>query len=213
MRLSRLPLVAATLLVACGGPSTTSSSAVRPSTAAAQLEARSTAGLLAGFDRVHKAIFARQDADGDGKLTEYEAGPMFALDRFRGIDLDLDGSISYREFVFAATDRGFPSWWPGQAKRDNAERFAGRFRDYLANRFVRFDTSRDGYLVDRELSNADLSRVRLGLEYAELGLNPAMITAISTAEFKAADKTGDNRLSPGEFEDLFMDLVVAKLTK
>lgn len=199
------------LLVACGSPAP--SVQVRPATAVAQLEARSTAGLLAGFDRVHKAIFAKQDRDADGQLTEYEAGPMFALDRFASIDLNMDGSVGYREFLAAATDLGFPSWWPGGPRRDNAERFAGRFRTYLADRFVRLDASRDGFLVDRELSNADLARVRVGLEYPELNLRPVLIKAIATDAVKAADKTGDARLSPGEFEDLYMDLIVAELAK
>lgn len=204
-------LASVTLLAACGiaGPVAT----VRPASADAALQARSTAGLLAGFDRVHRAIFAKQDQDGDGRLTEYEAGPMFALDRFASIDLNMDGSITYREFVAAATDRGFPAWWPGGPRRDDAERFAGRFRTYLADRFVRLDASRDGFLVDRELSNADLARVNVGLEYPELNLKAVRVRAVATGAVKSADKTGDGRLSPGEFEDLFMDLIVAELAK
>ena len=207
----QLLLASVVLLSACGADGQLST--VRPASADAELQARSTAGLLAGFDRVHKAIFDKQDSDGDGQLTEYEVGPMFALDRFASIDFNMDGSIAYREFVAAATDRGFPAWWPGGPRRDDAERFAGRFRTYLADRFVRLDASRDGFLVDRELSNADLTRVSVGLEYPELNLKPVRVRAVPTGAVKAADKTGDGRLSPGEFEDLFMDLIVAELAK
>jgi Ca2+-binding EF-hand superfamily protein len=204
-------LAAITLLAGCGVGVTAGNQAnVKPPNTASVLEARSTQGLLAGFDRIHKAIFDRLDTNKDGGIDEYEAAPAFSLDRFAKADLNLTGKVEYRELVMYATDNGWKGWFPGYGKYDTAEKFASRFRGYLADRFDRLDANDDGSLKNYELSNADLSRTDLGLSYSELRVT-ARVSAVSDDEFKGADKTGDGKLSPGEFEDLFMDLVVKAL--
>ncbi|MBM3269002.1 MAG: hypothetical protein FJZ01_15290 [Candidatus Sericytochromatia bacterium] len=200
-------LAAITLLAGCGVGVADNQAAVRPASTTNVLEARSTQGLLAGFDRIHKAIFERLDANKDGGIDEYEAAPAFDLDRFAKADLNLTGKVEYRELVMYATDNGWKGWIPGYGKYDTAEKFASRFRRYLADRFDRLDANRDGALKNYELSNRDLQRIDLGLSYSELGVT-ARVAAVGDDEFKGADKTGDGKLSPGEFEDLFIDLAV-----
>jgi hypothetical protein len=207
----RSGLLAAALLAGCGSTTSAIPTAASGDQARLQLEARSTQGLLAGFERIHKAIFDRLDGSKDGAIDEYEAAPALSLDRFRRADLNLTGKIEYREFVMVATDNGWKRWIPGVGKYDTADKFAGRFRHYLAERFNRFDANRDGYLKNQELSNRDLQLTDLGLDYPEVGVN-VRIKAVSDDEFKGADKTGDNRLAPAEFEDLFLDLIVKSLT-
>lgn len=202
-------LVVVALMAGCGvAPAGNQTVAQRSTTAV--LEAKSTQGLLSAFDRVHKAIFDRIDANKDGSLDEYEAGNSMSLRDFERTDLNLTGKIEYREFLRFATDNGWKGWIPGYGKNDTAEKFASRFRHYLAERFDRLDLNNDGFLKNYELSNKDLQGTMLGLDYSEVNVK-VRITAISDDEFKASDKTGDGKLSPAEFEDLFMDLVVKNL--
>ncbi len=203
-------LVAIALVAGCGvAPG--GNQALAPQATSAVLEARSTQGLLGAFDRVHKAIFDRMDSNKDGTLDEYEAGNSMSLNDFEKADLNLTGKVEYREFIRFATDNGWKGWIPGFGKNDTAQKFAGRFRHYLADRFDRLDINNDGFVKNYELSNKDLQRLQVGLEYPEVNVK-VRINAISDDEFKAGDKTADGKLSPAEFEDLFMDLVVKGLT-
>lgn len=202
-------LVAIALVAGCGASPAGNQTLAHPSTSLL-LESRSTQGLLAAFDRIHKAIFDRIDTNKDGSLDEYEAGNTMSLRDFEKADLNLTGKIEYREFVLFATDNGWKGWIPGFGKNDTAEKFASRFRRYLADRFDRLDLNGDGFLKNYELSNRDLQRTMLGLEYPEVNVK-VRISAVSDDEFKAGDKTGDGKLSPAEFEDLFMELVIKGL--
>jgi Ca2+-binding EF-hand superfamily protein len=195
---------------AAGAGSGVTGTTVRSATGE-QLQARSTAGLLAGFDRVHKGIFAKMDSNKDNAIDEYESAPSMTLKDFQRADLNLTGKIEYRELVMFATDNGWKGYIPGFGKYDTADKFAGRFRHYLADRFDRLDLNNDGFLKNYEISNRDLQRTELGLNYPELRLK-VRLTAVSDEEFKAGDKTADGKLSPAEFEDMYIDLVVAALS-
>lgn len=203
-------LLGVALIAGCG-VAPAGNQTVAPQATSAVLEAKSTQGLLAAFDRIHKAIFDRMDSNKDGSLDEYEAGNSMSLRDFEKADLNLTGKVEYREFIRFATDNGWKGWIPGFGKSDTAEKFASRFRGYLADRFDRLDINNDGFVKNYELSNKDLQRTMLGLDYPEVNAK-VRISAISDDEFKAGDKTADGKLSPAEFEDLFMDLVVKGLT-
>ena len=207
-------LIVVGLLAGCGVGAAGTGSGVTGttvrSTTGETLQARSTAGLLAGFERIHKGIFAKMDTNKDSSIDEYESAPLMTLKEFQRADLNLTGKIEYRELVMFATDNGWKGYIPGYGKYDSADKFAGRFRHYLADRFDRLDLNNDGFLKNYELSNRDLQRTELGLNYPEFRLK-VRVAAVSDDEFKAGDKTADGKLSPAEFEDLYIDLVVAAL--
>ncbi|HEY9854118.1 MAG TPA: hypothetical protein V6D05_00170 [Stenomitos sp.] len=176
-----------------------------------QVAATSTAALKAGFTRVHQAIFAKLDANHDGTIDEYEAGPTIPLNIFTKLDRNGDGSISQEQFIEFATAGGF---FTGN---DTEDKFFVRMRDYLATAFTKLDqpvggafSRGDGFLSREELSDKALAKLGLGFRYPTLNIQTTLVT-VTDDLYKADDKTGDGKLSQGEFEDLYIDMVVAAL--
>jgi Ca2+-binding EF-hand superfamily protein len=203
----RIALVALLSLSACGVPS--GLSPATPGNVPVQALAAQT--LKEGFKRVHKAIFARLDANHDNFIDEYEAGPNLPLDIFEELDRDHDGKISYTRFMEFATEGGL------LAPDDTADRFFGRMRNFLADVFKRLDrpsggwfSKGDGYLTPEELGATSVAKLGLGFKYPSLNLR-VLIPAFDEAALKAADRTGDGRISQGEFEDLYIEAVIQNI--
>lgn len=189
------------MLAGCGvGPST----GLAPATTG-HVAAASTQGLKEGFDRINQAVFNKLDANHDGYIDEYEAGPTIPLNSFTQIDRNGDGKIPQQQFLAYATAGGFFSG------PDNEDKFLGRMRDFLGDVFNRLDANHDGYLSRDEVSDVALAKLGLGFEYPVLNISVA-IPSVSDAAFKAADHTGDNQLSQAEWEDCYIDLVVTALS-
>lgn len=175
------------------------------------VKASSTQALKAGFGRVHQAIFARLDANHDAKIDEYEAGPTIPLNLFTKLDRNGDGKITQTQFIQFATAGGF---FTGS---DTEDRFFVRMRDYLGTAFTKFDrpangvfSRGDGFLTREELADSAVAKVGLGFRYPTLNITTTLV-AVDDALYAASDKTGDGKLSQAEFEDLYIDLVVAAL--
>jgi hypothetical protein len=177
------------------------------------LGAKSTTGLRAAWDQIHKQIFANVDANKDGKIDEYEAGTTIDLDTFKKADLNYDGAVDYNEFMKHATKGGFLQG------SDTPDKFVERVRDDLAKSLKKLDTmpkrgwfdKGDGFLQAEELSGKALKGAGLGFYYPNLHIGFAL-GDVTEEQFKAADKTGDAKLGPAEFEDLYVTLVLAGLT-
>lgn len=179
----------------------------------ASFDTLASATLRKGFKEVHMAIFSRIDTNGDNFIDEYEAGPFFDLIREfpkadRGKNGRGNGKISRTEFMRYATNGGF------LVGKDNPERFLTRMRSFLATAFNRLDQKEggffgrgDGYLTQQELSSQALRSLGLGFAYEKLHVR-VRIDEVTPDDFMAADVTGDGRLSQGEWEDLYMKLVV-----
>lgn len=180
-------------------------------TTTAKVSANSTQALKAGFTRVHQAIFAKLDANHDGHIDEYEAGPTIPLNIFTKLDRNRDGRISQEQFVQFATAGGF---FTGN---DTEDKFFVRMRDYLGTAFTKLDqpvgamfSRGDGFLSREELSDKAVAKVGLGFRYPTLNVTTTLVT-VTDDLYQAADKTGDGQLSQAEFEDLYIDMVVAAL--
>lgn len=176
-----------------------------------QVAASSTQALKAGFTRVHQAIFAKLDANHDGSIDEYEAGPTIPLNIFTKLDRNNDGMITQAQFIQFATAGGF---FTGS---DTEDRFFVRMRDYLGTAFTKFDqpasgmfSRGDGFLTREELSDKAVAKVGLGFRYPTLNITTSLVT-VTDELYAASDKTSDGKLSQAEFEDLYMDMVVAAL--
>jgi Ca2+-binding EF-hand superfamily protein len=191
-------LAAGALLAGCGVQPTV------PTTVAATMSAKSTAGLTAGFEAIHKAVFGRLDANHDSTIDEFEAGATISLKDYQKVDLNHDGVLQYSEFMSYATKGGFLQ------KNDNPSRWVARFRDSLGNTFKQLDKSRDGLLEAAELSDAALTKSGLGFFYESLNVS-LKLTSVTDEQLKAGDRTGDGKLSPAEFEDLYVAVVVDAL--
>ena len=206
-----LPLFVAT---ACG-----SNPAVAPlatSTSNAGFDAAATRTLRDGFRNVHMAIFTKIDGNGDGYIDEYEAGPFFSLTReFPNADKSKtgkrgNGKISKAEFIRYATVGGLLSG------KDTPTAFADRMRAFLAQAFTRLDRpdggkwfgKGDGYLSTEELSDSVVAKLGIGFAYDKIHVR-VMLSGFGSDDVSSADKTGDGKLSQGEFEDLYM-IAVAK---
>lgn len=181
------------------------------STAGTQVKASSTAALKAGFGRMHAAIFGKLDANQDGHIDEYEAGPTIPLNLFTRLDRNNDGKITQSQFVQFATAGGF---FTGA---DTEDRFFVRMRDYLGTAFTRLDqpaggmfSRGDGFLTREELADTRVAKVGLGFRYPTLNVTTTLVT-VTDELYAASDKTGDGKLSQAEFEDLYIDMVVAAL--
>jgi Ca2+-binding EF-hand superfamily protein len=168
-----------------------------------QSEAQATQTLMQGFDKIHHAIFTMLDKDKNNAIDEYEAGPQLSLDDFKKADTDGDGSLTYAEFKnYAITHLFF--------FHDSAQSFTSRFRSQLGDVFSRLDKNGDRLLTNKEMSKAALKRLQLTFEYPRLNIK-VKIKKISADMFKAADKTGDGKLGQAEFEDLYINMVLAAL--
>lgn len=180
-----------------------------------QLDAKASATLRQGFEDIHKAIFDALDRNKDGSIDEYEAGPYFNLrSEFPKADRGKAGMINYNEFMHYATKGGFLS------PNDTPERFLDRMRGFLDGAFKSFDSlpkrgwfdKGDGFLSSKELTAKTVKAAGLGFSYPRLHID-VRINSFKRADFKAADKTGDGKLSQGEFEDLYIQTVVAAIGK
>jgi len=181
-------------------------------TPSVNVSSKSTTGLQAAWDQIHKQIFANVDANKDGKIDEYEAGNTIDLAAFKKADLNYDGAVDYNEFMKFATKGGFLQG------SDTPEKFVARLRADLGKTFKSLDSlpkrgwfdRGDGLLGADELTGKALKGAGLGFYYPNLKVSFA-IGEVSDDQFKAADKTGDGKLGPAEFEDLYVALVLAGL--
>ncbi|MBM3266811.1 MAG: hypothetical protein FJZ01_04100 [Candidatus Sericytochromatia bacterium] len=203
-------LVLVGALAGCGGAQI---APIAKAPAGSTVSAKSTPGLRAAWDQIHKQIFANVDANKDGKIDEYEAGTTIDLDTFKKADLNYDGAVDYNEFMKHATKGGFLQG------SDTPDKFVGRLRDELAGSLKKLDTmpkrgwfdKGDGFLQAEELTGKALKGAGLGFYYPNLRIS-LTVSEVSEEQFKAADKTGDGKLGPAEFEDLYVALVLAALT-
>ncbi len=203
--------LAATMLAGCGVGGT--SVGLQGTQQAAGFDAAASKTLRQGFKDVHTAIFSLIDSNGDNYIDEYEAGPHFNLTRDfpkadKGKNGKGNGKISKSEFLKYATSGGF------LMGSDNPTKFLDRMRGFLATAFNRLDQKEggyfskgDGYLTSKELSNKALKSLGLGFAYEKLHVQ-VRINEVEDADYAAADITGDGKLSQGEWEDLYMKLVV-----
>jgi len=202
--------LAATMLAGCGVGGTTVG---LQGTQTAGFDAAASATLRKGFKEVHTAIFTKIDSNGDNFIDEYEAGPFFSLTREfpkadKGKSGKGNGKISRTEFLRYATSGGF------LLGNDNPDKFLSRMRGFLATAFTRLDKkeggffgSGDRYLTQEELSSQALRSLGLGFAYEKLHIR-VRIDEVTSDDFMAADVTGDGKISQGEWEDLYMKLVV-----
>lgn len=202
--------LAATMLAGCGVGGTTVGLQANQ---AVGFDAAASATLRKGFKDIHNAIFTMIDANGDNFIDEYEAGPYFNLTREfpkadKGKNGKGNGKISRTEFMRYATAGGFLTG------KDTPEKFLNRMRSFLATAFNRLDKKEGGifgtgdkYLTPEELSSTALRQLGLGFAYEKLHIR-VRIDEVPSEDFAAADVTGDGRLSQGEWEDLYMKLVV-----
>ena len=202
--------LAATMLAGCGIGGTTVGMQANQ---ALGFDAAASATLRKGFKDVHTAIFTKIDSNGDNFIDEYEAGPFFNLTREfpkadKGKSGKGNGKISRTEFMKYATAGGF------LMGNDNPNKFLDRMRAFLATAFTRLDKKEGGlfgtgdkYLTQEELSSTALRSLGLGFAYEKLHVR-VRIDEVSGEDFAAADVTGDGKISQGEWEDLYMKLVV-----
>jgi hypothetical protein len=155
------------------------------------------------------------DRNKDGSIDEYEAGPYFNLrTEFPKADRGKAGAINYNEFMAYATKGGF------LAGNDSPDRFLDRMRSFLDGAFKSFDAlpkrgwfdHGDGFLSSKELTAKTVKGAGLGFSYPKLHLD-VKIKGFKRDAFKGADKTGDGKLSQGEFEDLYIQSVVTLIGK
>jgi hypothetical protein len=157
--------------------------------------ARTVAGLEEGFNVIYGAAFSRADANGDLAVDEFEAGPFIDVRDFRQADDDGNGKLTDKEFRGWAT-RGWLFGFFGQDQKA----FVRQQRRALLAAFAQLDADRNGLLAPSELTDSAVqaAKIRLTLK----GIKTAVqVEAVSEADFKRADRTGDAHLSQGEFED------------
>lgn len=191
--------VIASALTGCGANGAMPTAATL---AAGNVEAKEATVLKKAFDRIHRAVFTKLDADSNKKIDEYEAGPQLTLKDFGKADKNKNHNLTYAEFKGYAVTNLF-------LFKDTPNSFLTRFRADLGKVFTRLDSNRNGLLEKGEVSNADLKKLRLTFEYPRLNIKVNIDKAGDA--FAAADRTGDGKLGQAEWEDCYIELVVLAL--
>ena len=186
-------------LAGCGAPGVTTATQAQMT----DFDAASAKGLRTAYSRIHKAIFTTMDKDGNGWLDENEAVKHMSLRDFAKADKAKGwgsaNKLSRNEFVAYAT-KGF-------IFHDTPDDFANRFRKDLGKLFDRLDENNDKLLAKGEISSRDVSRLRLRFDYPKLKVS-VPIKKLAAAD---GDKNGDGNISQAEFEDLYLETVIAAL--
>jgi hypothetical protein len=188
--------VASLLLVGCGKSGPVAPTVLQPQ---ATLDAQATATLLKGFRDIHYAVFTKLDANGDGRLDEYEASAAINLNDFQKADHNHDHKISKTEFMNFATDGGLFGF-----VHQSRTSFLNQARKALANAFGKLDKNRDRLLQQSELTEAALKKVDVNLSIDALHVN-VHIQELDDASFDSADHTQDGALTQAEWEDYCVD--------
>lgn len=168
-------------------------------------EAQATKTLKDGFKHVYAAAFAKCDANADGAIDEYEAGPFLDLRDFARADENKNGKLTNKEFLGWA-NRG---WIFGLFAQD-ADGFFKSQRRSMLKAFGKLDADKNRLLSATELNDGALTSAKLTLSLGGLKTKVALTTATEEA-FAAADKTGDGALSQGEFEDFVLNGYVSQI--
>lgn len=195
-------IAAATVLAGCGANSAMPNAQVRAQLAA---EAQATKTLKDGFKHVYAAAFGKCDANADGAIDEYEAGPFIDLRDFARADENKNGKLTNKEFMGWA-NRG----WIFGLFAQNADGFFKSQRRSLLKSFGRLDADKNMLLSANELNDGALTGANLSLTLGGLKTKVQLTTATEEA-FAAADKTGDGALSQGEFEDFVLNGWVSQI--
>lgn len=202
-RLGAAVLAGSMLVSVLAGCGTTGAMTAPDARLGASVQAAEAAVLKKALERIHRAVFAKLDLDANKKIDEYEAGPNLTLKDFKAADKNKNHNLTYSEFKkYAVTELFF--------FKDSPEQFQKRFRRDLGTVFRRLDENRDGQLVKNEVSNTDLKKLRLTFEYPRLGIK-VPVQKCTPEAFAAADRTGDAKLGEAEFEDFYIEAVVAAL--
>ena len=191
-------VAAAVLLAGCGQGANVAGLA---NASSAGVNASATKTLLASFKHIYNAAFAKFDANGDKAIDEYEWGPIDLRD-FTRADKNRNGKLTRAEFMAYADGGGF--------FRQDKNKFMKDTRDALNKAFNKLDANRDRMLSKEEMNNKALKK--LGIYLAIPGLNMKVVIDEFDAElFASSDKTGDKLLSQAEFEDMYLEMVIASL--
>jgi Ca2+-binding EF-hand superfamily protein len=175
---------------------------------AGNVEAAATRTLMDSFNTLYAAAFTRLDANRDGVISEYEAGPFIDIKDMVQADTNRNGSLTQKEFMNYAL-RGFFFGW---IHIDNAGVYLGKYdknvfaaaqRRVLMNAFNRLDVNNDKLLKPSELAGMAISRTKLSISL--MGLKTTVtIREFYEDHFEKADHTNDGSLSQAEFEDYAM---------
>lgn len=194
--------VAAVAMLAGCGANALPNAQVRAQMAA---EAQATQTLKDGFKHVYAAAFSKCDANADGAIDEYEAGPFLDLRDFGRADENKNGKLTNKEFLDWA-NRG---WIFGLFAQD-ADGFFKSQRRSMLKAFDRLDADKNHLLSETELNDGALANAKLSLTLGGLKTKVQLTTTTEEA-FKAGDKTGDGALSQGEFEDFVLNGWVSQI--
>ncbi len=151
--LTAAAMVATLGLAGCGKTSVTG--AVRPTSV---VNAQATQTLKDGFKHVHLAAFSKLDANADGTIDEYEAGPYIDLRDMTKADTNQNGKLSHEEFMAYATRTGLFGWF----HTDQASFLSGQ-RNAMLKAFSRLDANKDMLLVPAEMTDGALAANNLTL--------------------------------------------------
>jgi Ca2+-binding EF-hand superfamily protein len=187
---------AAATLTGCGTTAGPNAAQLRAQQAA---EAQAAKTLKEGFKHVYAAAFAKCDANTDGAIDEYEAGPFIDLRDFVRADENKNGKLTNKEFM-AWANRG---WIFGLFAQD-ADGFFKSQRRSMLKAFGKIDADKNMLLSPQELNDGALSGAKLSLGLGGLKTTVTLTTA-TEEQFNNADKTKDGALSQGEFEDFVLN--------
>jgi Ca2+-binding EF-hand superfamily protein len=193
-------LATAALLSGCG-TNAAPSLPVAPQ-AAAGMDAQATKTLLTSFKNIFLASFTKIDANSDGAIDEYEAGPNINLRDFSAADKNHNGKLTKNEFMNYATGGSVF----GFLKQDK-NAFMRATRNALASSFNHLDKNRDRLLSSSEMSDKSLAKERIYLAIDSLHIR-VVLTELDDTAFEASDKTQDKYLGQAEFEDYCMDAFI-----
>lgn len=169
---------------------------------AAPMQAEATTTLEQGFVDVYLAAFAKLDANNDGRIDEYEAGPAINLNDFQKADTNHDHKLTRTEFMRYADQSGLFGFM-----HQNKYQFMEATRNALWGAFQKLDRNHDRLIEESEMSDAAMTKVGIYLAIPSLHIKVVLNTE-DTNLFSKADHTGDGKLSQAEFEDYCMDAFV-----